>query len=97
MANSIQVAITLLELVGLALPAFALFMLSIETYFDRSEGNPDPALRAVKVAFLLYVLGAFVIGSYLVFATDISSILKAGVVLLGIGLGFLMGALRRIG
>lgn len=97
MTDSIQVAITLLELVGLALPAFALFMVSIETYFERTDGDPEPAIRAVKVAFLFYVIGAFIIGCYLIFATDISPILKAGVVLLGIGLGFLMGALRRIG
>ena len=97
MANSQQVAITLLELVGLALPAFALFMVSIETYFERSGGNPEPAIRAVKIALLFYVIGAFIIGSYLAFATDISPILKAGIVMLGIGLGFLMGALRRIG
>lgn len=41
MTNAIQVAITLLELVGLALPAFALFMVSIGTYFERIDGNPD--------------------------------------------------------
>lgn len=97
MTGSIQVAITLLELVGLALPAFALFMVSIETYFERTDGDPEPAVRAVKIAFLFYVIGAFIIGSYLIFATDISPILKSGVVLLGIGLGFLIGALRRIG
>lgn len=95
--NSQQVAITLLELIGLALPAFALFMVSIETYFERRDGNPEPALRPVKIALLFYVIGAFIIGSYLVFATDISPILKAGVVMLGVGLGFLMGAFRRIG
>lgn len=97
MTNSIQVAITLLELVGLSLPAFALFMVSIETYFERTDGNPDRALRAVKIAFSFYVIGSFIIGSYLIFATDISSVLKAGVLMLGIGLGFLVGALRRIG
>lgn len=97
MADSTRVAITLLELVGLALPAFALFMVSIETYFERVDGNPDPAIRAVKMAVLLYAVGAFIIGGYLVFATDISPVLKAGTVLLGVGLGFLVGALRRVG
>lgn len=72
-------------------------MVSIEAYIERSGGNPEPAIRAVKIARLFYVIGAFIIGSYLAFPTDISPILKAGIVMLGIGLGFLMGALRRIG
>lgn len=97
MADSTQVAITLLELVGLALPAFALFMRSIDSYFEREGGDADPALRAVKVAALLYVIGAYVVGGYLLLETDISPVLKAGIVLFGIGLGFLVGALRRVG
>lgn len=97
MADSTEVAITLLQLVGLALPAFALFMRSIDSYFEREGGDPNPALRSVKVAVLLYTLGAFVIGGYLVAATAISPVLKAGTLFLGVGLGFLAGALRRVG
>jgi hypothetical protein len=79
------------------LPAFALFMRSIDSYSKRVGGDPDPALRSVKVAVLLYVGGAYVIGAYLVFATGISPVLKAGAVLFGVGLGFLAAALRRVG
>lgn len=50
----------------------------------------------MKVSLLLSVVGAFVIGGSLVCATDISPGRKAGTVL-GVGLGFLVGALRRVG
>lgn len=51
----------------------------------------------MKIAFISYVIGSFIIGSYLIFVTAISPVLNAGVLMLGIGSGFLVGALRRIG
>lgn len=42
MADSTRVAITLLKLVGLALPAFALFMRSIDSYFEREGVTRTP-------------------------------------------------------
>jgi uncharacterized membrane protein len=90
-SNSLDTALVLIQLVALALPAVAIFMQVVNSYYA-SMGKPAfERFEFVQLqrALITFFLGAVAVSLYLVVLTSIALVLKGAIILFSVALYFL--------